>query len=352
MTDAHAAFVARLRGEDIDLPWWDGVPSAHVNLALDDYHKGPGISRSGIMAADKSVADFRHYLETGVKETRAMLLGSATHAHVLEPMEFGNRYAEFDPADHPGLVRTLDDVKDMLKSAKLPVGADKKAEKMERLRAAGVQFQTLDEIMNDSARTYMSRADLGLVEGMGKAVRRWESRRWLAGKARILGGCRSVEESFYWRDERTGIILRTRPDTLESVNWGWAADLKTTGEGKAKPWPFEQSVYRWGLDVQAAMGLAGIEAVTGHRPKRWYWVIVESEPIIVDGQPRHKMACYAASERWIERGRIILRRALDALAAWCDDPTISDGYPEEDEITELPMSRWRALDDEDDDDDD
>lgn len=66
------------------------------NLSPEAYHRGPGISRSGLMEFKRSPYHYWYkYLNSDyVSEpaTPAQILGNALHTYILEPDEFEKRY--------------------------------------------------------------------------------------------------------------------------------------------------------------------------------------------------------------------------------------------------------------------
>jgi exodeoxyribonuclease VIII len=60
-------------------------------ISNDDYHVGPGLSRSDLMAFIKGPNYFKHYRKDK-KSSRAMATGSAFHSMLLEPEEFRKDY--------------------------------------------------------------------------------------------------------------------------------------------------------------------------------------------------------------------------------------------------------------------
>lgn len=62
------------------------------NLPIEEYHSGPGISKSALDQIARSPAHYMAYKAAPHEPTPAMLLGSVFHAAVLEPGEFDARY--------------------------------------------------------------------------------------------------------------------------------------------------------------------------------------------------------------------------------------------------------------------
>lgn len=66
------------------------------NFPQQSYFDNVGISKSGLDHMAKSPAHYQASLQMTRKQSPALLLGSAVHCAVLEPDEFGNRYALAD----------------------------------------------------------------------------------------------------------------------------------------------------------------------------------------------------------------------------------------------------------------
>ena len=64
----------------------------HANIPNETYHRGPGISKSGLDLIAKSPLDYITQKRHPKPPTRPMLVGNAAHTLILEPSEFPNRY--------------------------------------------------------------------------------------------------------------------------------------------------------------------------------------------------------------------------------------------------------------------
>lgn len=117
----------------------------------------------------------------------------------------------------------------------------------------------------------------------------------------LLGG--AIETSIISKDEKTGIWLKSRPDSVPIAEA--FTDLKVVAD--AKPEVFERSIRDLGYDLQ--MALAGIchEKVTGKTIDQFWLVAVESRRPF----PVHVASISTAAVYW---ARIKLRTALDRMA--------------------------------------
>lgn len=71
-------------------------PGIYRGISSDDYHTGPGISKSGLDLVRRSPAHYLHAISAANdnerKPTQAQAFGTAFHALVLEPAEFVKNY--------------------------------------------------------------------------------------------------------------------------------------------------------------------------------------------------------------------------------------------------------------------
>ena len=107
----------------------DFAPGIHFGLPESDYHAVPALSNSGIKWLMVSPMDFwaRSWMNEKYEHetTSFMDIGTAYHARIVEGREaFYARYAAaLDPADHPDVPRTQDELKDLCRELELPVPA-------------------------------------------------------------------------------------------------------------------------------------------------------------------------------------------------------------------------------------
>jgi exodeoxyribonuclease VIII len=203
------------------------------------YHTNTSrISKSGLDLINRAPAHYyERYLNPKAapqKETPALVIGSAVHCAVLEPEEFGKRYAVGPRVDR----RT--------KAGK---------EEWEAFLQTSEGFIQLD---SETAT---------LCERIMEAVRRFPAAKYLlnAGKA---------EEVIEWTDEAIEVDCKARPDWLTPDNI--IVDLKTTED--ASPRGFAQSVRKYRYDVQAAFYSDGLEAATGKACEGFFFIAVEKAP--------------------------------------------------------------------------
>lgn len=266
-------------------------PGIYSQIPNDEYHAGPGISKSGLdLIARSPLHYWQRYLNPDrepVEPTPAMALGTAIHTAILEPDTFADVYAIAPKVDR----RTKDG------------------------KASWEAFQTECATLR---KTPISADD---YETCGAISRRLHGH----PAASVLFGSGVPEQSVFWTDAETGVLCKCRPDWLHG---GAIVDVKSTEDAGRDA--FARSVVRYGYHVQAAWYLDGWRAATGETLGAFIFAAFEKDA-------PHAVAFYNADMDMIEVGRQEYRRRLriyaDALASgkW-------DGYPAE--ITPLALPAW------------
>lgn len=84
----------------------------HESVSESDYHALPYTSKSRLDKVNKSLRKFKYFEENPIEPTKDMLIGQALHCRILEPEEFGKRFA-YEPQkhEHPGYLETVKDIK-------------------------------------------------------------------------------------------------------------------------------------------------------------------------------------------------------------------------------------------------
>jgi len=135
------------------------------------------------------------------------------------------------------------------------------------------------------------------------------------------------EQTLAWKDKETGVWLRCRPDFLPN-KLTLIPDYKTAADASAKA--FQKAVWDHRYHMQAALYLDGIEAVTGTRPRSFFFVVQEKEP-------PYLVEIYALSERALWAGQIMMRKAVQRFAD-CLSTDRWPGYNEE--VVTLDLPAW------------
>ncbi len=245
------------------------------DIPASEYHgdccDGPSLSSSGAKlivetCPAKFIANVR-------EESKNFNIGTAAHLIYLEPSEFAKRVTVVDAPDW----RTN----------------KAKAERDEAYAAN---------------KTPILKGQLAELQAMRDAL----FANPIARKA-FEGG--KSEQSLFWKDEATGVWLKARPDFLPDHHQ-WIVDYKTAAS--ANPRDYGRAVYQNGYYQQAAWYLDGVEAVTGDRPRDFWFVAQEKDaPYLV--------AVIKLDGGAIDWGRSLNRRAID-LFAECQESQCWPGY--------------------------
>ncbi len=207
------------------------APCVIANMPNEVYHSSPGISKSGLDAINRSPA---HYKFGEHKTSKAMELGTALHAAVLEPEIFDDEFL------------MLPDVKDRRAS----------------------EYKKATKSLPD--KIVLVGKEVGQVDGMVKAVNDHRVAK------QLVDGCKYRELSFYGYHPDLGILCKCRFDAL---SWGGgdsyiAVDLKTTKD--AMPEEFSKSIFNYRYHVQAPYYAWVFNWATGLTLDRFWFVAVES----------------------------------------------------------------------------
>lgn len=212
----------------------------YPHLSIDDYHGsccvGPSISASGLARLLDCPA--RYWAESPlnparvVKETAAFAFGRAAHALFLGEPEFAAYY----------VLSPYDDFRS--KEAR--------------------------EWRDDQERTIVKARDMDVIHAMVAAMRATPqtARAFQSGKPEV---------SIIWHIDGMGIWLKSRPDWLPAdPSKEFVAEYKTTVS--IEPRRLSNDVFRYGYDIQAALVVDGITAVTGKKPLGVAHIVQEKEP--------------------------------------------------------------------------
>ena len=264
----------------------------YPNLSNDDYHAHDSISRSKLM--DFAVSPYNYWAmhlnpsRPPRKSSAAMDIGQAYHDLWLSPEIFKESYAVEPP----------------------------------RVLLKDVGREAYDEY----------KADIEALAGSGKTILGADEQRLLQEMAGALAcNVQAVEllegaineQSYFWKDEATGLLLKCRPDILHDNMF---VDFKTTRD--ASPKGFQNAIAQYGYHVQAAIIQEGVMKVEGRLIENFLFLCQEKVyPYMV--------GIYILGEESIEVGRKQLRSlTLDLHAC-----IINDNWPGfEPETINLP--RW------------
>lgn len=224
-------------------------------------------------------------------EKRQYDLGTAGHLALLEPDEWSARVAVIDAADY-------------------------------RTKAA----QEARDAAYLAGKTPLLPKHVDDVMGLRAAVLADP----IAGKA-FVGG--KSEQTVVWRDRKTGIWLKCRPDKAPD-DWSWLADLKTTT--CTHPRALKKKAHEMGWAQQAEWYLDGVEAVTGIRPEHFYFVCAEIKPPHLVTVCRYRPRL-GEKPRGLEWAEMMNRKAIDLFAA-CVETNDWPSYTSA--VVDLDLPTW------------
>jgi exodeoxyribonuclease VIII len=263
------------------------------DLSNEDYHASKDyISRSSLMDFDKSPYTYwaKHINpDRPIREsTPQMVLGTAFHTLVLEPDMFDKFY-------------TMELPKVLLKD----VGKE-----------TYESYKKSLEFIKNCGKTVLSVNDWQNMLYMKEKIKSSKEAMHLISDSRI-------ENSFFWKDEHSGLNLKCRPDILHE---NMIIDLKTTSN--ASPRHFQREMVDYGYHIQFAMIRDAVEIIEGRRINNCINIVVETK------YP-YNMAIYIIDELALEEGYVKYKQlCLDLKNAIAENKFSDYG------IQTIGLPRW------------
>ncbi|WP_126448360.1 PD-(D/E)XK nuclease-like domain-containing protein [Sulfuricystis multivorans] len=261
-------------------------------MPADQYHAHPAVGHSGLVRIMRSPAHYQEYVSNPPEPTPAMQLGTAFHTALLEHDRFSQTF----------------------------VAAPKFDRRTKEGKAAAEVWET-----ENAGKTAIPADQMAAIEQMVASVRAHQ------GAANLLASGQA-EMSGFWIDQDTGIECKCRPDYFQ-VDGGvqHVVDIKTTTDASADG--FARAIATMGYDVQAALYVDGIQAITGVKTHFFFIAVEKEAPFAV--------AAYKASDEVIEVGRAKYRGALQLLK-WCRENGCWPAYQPNGEVETINLPRWAA----------
>ena len=237
------------------------LPNPVHGMPFEAYLATEGYGSGAIRQFIRSPAHFQHYIRTkGEPPSAAQILGSATHCAVLEPREFGDRYAKAPAVDR-----------------RTKAGKEEWAEFV----ACNPHKEILTPEQYDTA--WAIKDTLAAMPEYRQLLAKHDEQ--------------AVEVSRFWTDDATGIKLKARADM--TLGRSVVVDLKTAAD--ASPRGFSAAMARYGYAVQAGMYCEAFGA------DEFVFIVAETKPPFACG-------VYRLDEASLELGRQMFRQALAGIA--------------------------------------
>ncbi|EBQ8054101.1 exodeoxyribonuclease VIII [Salmonella enterica] len=266
----------------------DIEPGIYYGISNENYHAGPGVSKSQLddIADTPALYLWRKNAPVDTTKTKTLDLGTAFHCRVLEPEEFSNRFIVAPEFNR----RTT---------------AGKEEEKAFLMECAS------------TGKTVITAEEGRKIELMYQSVMALPLGQWLVESAG------HAESSIYWEDPETGILCRCRPDKI-IPEFHWIMDVKTTADIKR----FKTAYYDYRYHVQDAFYSDGYEAQFGVLPT---FVFLVASTTVECG--RYPVEIFMMGEEAKLAGQQEYHRNLRTLA----DCLNTDEWPA---IKTLSLPRW------------
>jgi len=250
-------------------------PGIYEGIARDDYFSWPCLNNSLLKHATRTLAHFRHAMETPTEPTDAMRFGTLAHSGILEPLQLANQYA------------VMPDLTEGITTANGQPAASPKATKQYKQRVAEWEAA-------NSTKEIVEQEWLDDVIAMhAQLLRNDRAMRYLAPRG-------PVECAIVW-DDPSGVRCKALCDKIDNYSCR-IADYKTTRDLRR----FDRAIIDFSYDMQGAFYLDGISAI---QSGKWQFAIVAQE----SSAPFLLQADVLPKEQ-ITEGRRIYREALEKVA--------------------------------------
>lgn len=260
----------------------------HVpELTNEEYHAAEGLSSTGIRKIiNGTPAHYKAYLDRKEESTSAMKLGTVIHKAILEPQLFEKEFI---------------------------------------CKPEGMNFATIDskawkQASERSGMQIVAFDDFHMIREIQKNFRTDPKLRQL-----FSGG--AVEQSYFWKDEASGVFCKCRPDYFDGTR---VIDIKTAES--ASPKAFQHSIGKYGYHHQSAFYLDGLSQLTEKRLTDFIHVVIEKEA-------PYSVAIYVLDDASLDRARDDLRDAISTVAH-CQKTDVWPGYSSEVQTMNLPHYMW------------
>lgn len=257
-----------------------------------EYRTKDGISSSDLKKMMKSMATFKYAKDHPEEnnDSEALQFGRAYHKLMLEPDDFDNEFIvspKFDRRTKEGKAA----YEEFLKNAE---GKEV------------INEETYQKLLEMQKALYSTPFVKLLIKG-------------------------EHEKSFFWKDEKTGIQCKCRPDSFGQIKDQYVAiDLKTTNDAETDH--FMRDALKYGYDIQAAHYCEGLESVY-EKPFKFIFIAQEkTAPYLVN--------VLEADEYFMASGKELRDTLLEKYGKCLETDEWSGYMDEKSGINSLSVPAW------------
>lgn len=289
-------------------------PGVYAGIPLDTYHSqaicdGPSVSSSNLRHAleENGGSPAHFYCSWSGNPDRAderdeshFVFGRALHHYLLGQPDFHREFV-VKPAQLPdkhGILTEWQGNKDVCRTWLVQAAAGGAVWHPRR----NVWIADKDQ----PPLTVISRDDIAAIQGIARNLERHP-----LVKRGLLNG--HIERSFIWRDARTGLWVKCRPDAVPTDS-GDYVDIKSAGAkfGERTSIAYGdlvRNVSNYAYHQQAALVAEGATLCGGLDRKDFSYTFV-----FVEKKPPYCSRIMALRDQWVALGAVQNRRALDIIA--------------------------------------
>lgn len=268
-----------MAAEKIDLQY----PSKII-MSSDEYHANPAIGSSSLKKVLRSPAHYKEYKANPPTQTSSQRFGTAVHYAILEPDLF-KKMVVIQP----------------------------------KFGGKGAHAARDHWLMENHDKIFISKDEREAIDGILLSV----------SKHPIASGLLAAgfsEESYFWKDKKTGVACKCRPDYFRVG--AIMADLKTTID--ASFLGFQREIAKWKYHLSGAFYVDGVFEVTLEMIKAFVLIAIEPEP-------PYAVGTYYLDDGTLDAGRYEYGKALIAY-----DRCLQSGiYPAySDDLLSMSLPSW------------
>jgi len=251
----------------------------YQNLSNEAYHGDTNsISRSGIMTFLESPyrywAKYLNPQRPKDEPTPAMVFGSAFHCLMLEPDKYGDLFVT-------------------------------RPEKV-LLKNVGREAYDLNEARIEAVNQNLGKKTI-LTWEQTNLLLQMQATLFINKQAMELIKGAIYEQSYFWEDKSSGLMVKARPDILHA---NMIVDLKTCAD--ASPRAFQRAMVSGGYHLQGAMIQDAVQKLEG----RWIPNVIN---IAIEKTYPYSIGIYVIDEDALEAGRVKYKSALLDIKSYIGD---------------------------------